>query len=175
MYQDTRNGTPSAWGHGPFTGLTPFPADDNKLGSSGQSIAMIMARYQIDPQWEISGGLRANRWSGAYAVITKPMVPPDQYDQWNEMFNVDWGCKSEVPSRCDVDNPGYAARSLDLMMGARYRFGQLGGLGRHWSTWARPRPTTPASAARATACSSCRRAWNTTSATASRSTPSAAW
>jgi len=124
MYQDTRNGTPSAWSHGPFTGLTPFPADDSKLGSSGQSIAMIMARYQIDLQWEVSGGVRANRWSGAYAAITKPMVPPDQNDQWNEMFNVDWGCKTEVPSRCDIDNPGYAARSVDLLMGARYRFGK---------------------------------------------------
>lgn len=122
MYQDTRNGTPSAWSHGPFTGLTPFPADDSKLGSSGQSIAMIMARYQIDLQWEISGGLRANRWSGAYAVITKST--PGEFDQWNSSFNVDWGCRTEVPSRCDVDNPGYAARSLDLMMGARYRFGK---------------------------------------------------
>jgi hypothetical protein len=29
-----------------------------------------------------------------------------------------------MPSRCDVYNPGYAARSVDLMMGARYRFGK---------------------------------------------------
>ena len=122
MYQDARNGTPSAWTHGPFTGPTPFPEDDDKVGSSGQSIFMVMGRYQLDSQWEVSGGFRANRWSGAYAAITRST--PGQPDQWNEMFNVDWGCKTEVPSRCDIDNPGYAARSLDLMMGARYRFGQ---------------------------------------------------
>lgn len=122
MYQDARNGTPSAWSHGPFTGPTPFPEDDNKVGSSGQSIAMIMARYQIDLEWEVSGGLRANRWSGAYAAITKST--PGEPDRWNDMFNVDWGCKTESPPRCDIDNPGYAARSLDLLMGVRYRFGK---------------------------------------------------
>ena len=122
MYQDTRNGTPSAWSHGPFTGPTPFPEDDAKLGSSGQSIAMVLGRYQFDLQWEISGGFRANRWSGAYAVVTRSA--PGQPDQWNEMFNVDWGCKTRQPATCDIDNPGYAARSLDLLAGLRYRMGR---------------------------------------------------
>jgi predicted porin len=122
MVQDSRNGTPSAWGHGPFTGLTPFPADDAKLGSSGQSIAMAMARYDIDARWQVGGGIRFNRWSGAYARITKST--PGQADQWNNMFNVDWWCKSAVPARCDIDNPGYAARSTDILLGLRYRTGK---------------------------------------------------
>lgn len=124
IYQDSRNGTPSAWGQGPFTGLTPFPRDDAKLGGSGQSIAMLMARWQFDPSWELLGGLRHNRWSGAYARMT---VPPAEdtsaLAQWNNPFNVDWFCKEALPSRCNIDSPGYAARSLDGTLGLRYRVG----------------------------------------------------
>lgn len=114
MVQDTRNGTPAAWSHGPFTGLTPNPSDDAKLGGSGQSIAMAMARYQVDSQWEVSGGVRSNRWSGAYAVQTDPTPP----GLWNNMFNVDWNGQLN-----GVANPGYAATSTDLMAGLRYRSG----------------------------------------------------
>lgn len=115
MYQDARNGTPAAWGHGPFTGLTPFPADDAKLGGSGQSIAMVMGRYQVDSRIEVSAGLRRNRWSGAYAAITKF---ENNTAQWNSMFNVDW-------SR-DLGGGvfrGYPATSTDAMLGLRYRVG----------------------------------------------------
>lgn len=121
MVQDARNGTPSAWSHGPFTGLTPFPEDDRKLGGSGQSVAMAMARYQYNSEIEFLGGIRANRWSGAYAAITR--AEPGQPDRWNEMFNVDWGCAVDVPVRCAIANPGYAARSMDYMGGLRYRTG----------------------------------------------------
>ena len=114
MLQDTRNGTPAAWGHGPFTGLTPFAADDAKLGGSGQSIAMLMGRYQINSRLELSGGVRGNRWSGAYAVITNDVQPY----QWNNMFNVDWNGKLN-----GVSNPGYAATSTDWMLGLRYKVG----------------------------------------------------
>ena len=115
MYQDTRNGNPQAWSHGPFTSLTPNIEDDAKLGGSGQSIAMVMGRYQWDARLELSGGVRLNRWSGAYAVIT---VPGTQA-QWNNMFNVDWnGQLNGVP------NPGYAATTTDFMLGARYKMGQ---------------------------------------------------
>ncbi|WP_201494584.1 hypothetical protein [Rubrivivax sp. A210] len=123
MWQWAKNGTPSAFGHGVFTGLTPFPADDAKLGSSSQGIAMVMGRYQVDGNVEISGGLRANRWSGAYAVVT---TPPNTHTgtglvedaRWNNMFNVDW-------SR-DLGGgvfKGYPATSVDLMLGLRYRSG----------------------------------------------------
>jgi hypothetical protein len=121
MVQDTRNGNPQAWSHGPFTGLTPFAEDDAKLGGAGQGMAMAMARYQIDSKWEVSGGLRRNRWSGAYATITKTGPP----DQWNNMFNVDWGGAvtiTENGTTRTVDNPGYPARSTDLMLGLRYRW-----------------------------------------------------
>jgi len=115
MYQDTRNGNPQAWSHGPFTSLTPNVADDAKLGGSGQSIAMVMVRYQWDARLELSGGVRLNRWSGAYAVITVPGAQA----QWNNMFNVDWnGQLNGVP------NPGYAATTTDFMLGARYKMGQ---------------------------------------------------
>ena len=117
MWQDARNGTPAAFSHGPFTGLTPFPADDARLGGSGQSIAMVMGRYQVDSKLEISGGLRGNRWSGAYATITTA-GGAGGFDQWNTMFNVDW--------TKDLGGGvfrGYPATSLDLMLGARYRVG----------------------------------------------------
>ncbi len=115
MFQDTRNGNPQAWSHGPFTSLTPNIEDDAKLGGSGQSIAMVMGRYQWDARLELSGGVRLNRWSGAYAVITAPGTQA----QWNNMFNVDWnGQLNGVP------NPGYAATTRDFMLGARYKMGQ---------------------------------------------------
>lgn len=109
MWQIARNGTPNAWSHGPFTGLTPHADADSKLGSSGQSIMMAMARYQVTSKVEVSGGIRRNRWSGAYAVVVDPGPPA----QWNNMFNVDWN---------GTDNKGYAAHSVDMMAGARYRF-----------------------------------------------------
>ncbi len=115
MLQDSRNGTPSAWGQSPFSGLTYDPADDDKLGGSSQGILMAMARYQVDSKIEISGGIRRNWWSGAYAVITKPGLP----SQWNSMFNVDWG-----GARNGVPNPGYSAASVDVMLGLRYRMGK---------------------------------------------------
>ena len=129
MYQDARNGTPSAFGHGVFTGLTPFPADDPKLGSSSQGIAMIMARYQVDSKIEISGGLRANRWSGAWAVITTPEntntgTGISDLARWNEMFNVDWTKEYGGGVGRPVSYKGYPATSLDLMLGARYRLEQ---------------------------------------------------
>lgn len=115
MFQDTRNGNPQAWSHGPFTSLTPNIEDDAKLGGSGQSIAMVMGRYQWDARLELSGGVRLNRWSGAYAVITALGTQA----QWNNMFNVDWnGQLNGVP------NPGYAATTTDFMLGARYKMGQ---------------------------------------------------
>ncbi len=118
MWQNARNGTPAAFTHGPFTGLTPFPADDAKLGGSGQSIAMVMARYQVDSKLEVSGGLRGNRWSGAYATITSAGTA-GTFDQWNTMFNVDW--------TKDLGGGvfrGYPATSVDFMLGARYKVGQ---------------------------------------------------
>ena len=117
IFQDTRNGNPQSWGHGPFTGLTPFPADDAKLGGSGQSIAMIMARYPIDNRWEVLAGLRHNRWSGAYAVATG-WDAAGGFALWSNMFNVDWGgTLNGVPS------PGYAATSTDVTGGFRYKRG----------------------------------------------------
>jgi hypothetical protein len=116
MYQDARNGTAAAWGHGPFTALTPFSADDAKLGSNGQSIAMVMGRYQLNSQWEVSGGIRRNRWSGAYAVITEYHA---EGSLWNNMFNVDWNGKDAN----GVASPGYPVTSTDAFGGLRYRMG----------------------------------------------------
>ena len=110
--QHGKNGTPMAWSHGPFTGLTPFAQDDSKLTGSDQGMAMLMARYQVTSQWEVSGGIRRNFWSGANAVMTGG-------NTWNEMFNVDWD-----GVRSGVSNPGYSARSTDLMLGVLYRMGQ---------------------------------------------------
>jgi predicted porin len=116
MYQDARNGNPQAWGHGPFSSLTPDPANDKLLGGSGQSIAMAMARYQVDSKIEVSGGIRRNRWSGAYPVIigsVNTAIGPQSL--WNSMFNVDWNSAAKTP---------YPATSTDIMLGARYRTGK---------------------------------------------------
>jgi predicted porin len=118
VWQDSRNGTPSAWGHGPFYGLTPYPSDDAKLGGSGQSILMLMSRYDITNQWQLSAGVRRNRWSGAYAVLTQWMA--DGNHRWNDMFNVDWN-----GSLNGVANPGYAATSTDWSLGLRHNAGEM--------------------------------------------------
>jgi predicted porin len=112
MYQDTRNGTPSAFGAAVFRGPFYDASADSKLGESGQSVALVQAIYQLNPKVEISGAIRHNRWSGAYAVVAIPGSPA----QFNFPFNVHWfGSLNGVP------NPGYAAKSTDLALGARYR------------------------------------------------------
>lgn len=112
MFQHTRNGTPSAFGAAGF--YAPFydPSADGRLGGSGQSMAQLQAIYQYSPKIELSGAIRRNRWSGAYAVVAL-VGPPVQF---NFPFNVDWGGTLN-----GVSNPGYSARSTDLALGARYR------------------------------------------------------
>jgi predicted porin len=120
IFQDTKNGTPSAFSHGPFTGLFYDSAFDSQLGESSQGIAMAMARYRVDAQWELLGGVRANRWSGAYAVLLQSAsANPGGFDIWNNPFNVDWST--------DLGGgvyKGYSARSVDLVLGARYKVGK---------------------------------------------------
>lgn len=111
-YQDTRNGGPVAWGLAPFNGPAYQDSADSKVGSSGQSVAMIQGIYQLNPKIELSGAIRRNRWSGAYATIIDSTPPA----QWNNMWNVDWG-----GSLNGVANPGYPATSTDWSVGALYR------------------------------------------------------
>jgi len=118
MYQDARNGTPSAFGHGPFTSLFYDSQFDKDLGGSSQGIAMIMARYQVDSKLQLSAGLRGNRWSGAYAkFLQSKTVNPQGFDIWNNPFNVDWS-----KDLGDGVYKGYAATSVDFVLGARYKF-----------------------------------------------------
>jgi len=110
--QSARNGAPAALAKAGFTGLTPFAErDDARLGGSSQGVFMLLAKYQIGTAYELSGGLRFNRWSGAYAV---PLTD-GPLAQWNTPFNVDW---NGVDAR-GVRNPGYPARSTDFMLGLR--------------------------------------------------------
>lgn len=111
MIQDSRNGRPTAFSHGPFSALTADAADDPKLGESSQGVVLLLAKYQYTPSLEFSGGVRFNRWSGAYAVQTSGNL-------WNAMFNVDWGGVDANGN----PNPGYPARSRDVMVGVRYQF-----------------------------------------------------
>jgi hypothetical protein len=112
VVQVTKNGSAGAFAKAPFTGLTPFGGrDDDQLGGNAQAMVLLLAKYQIGTAYELSGGIRHNRWSGAYAVpVTEGVLA-----QWNNPFNVDWGGFDEN----GVPNPGYAARSTDLMLGAR--------------------------------------------------------
>jgi hypothetical protein len=73
----------------------------------------VMVRHVIDRKIEVSGGVRVNRWSGAYAVQTTPGAQ----GRWNSMFNVHW---NGVDAN-GVPNPGYSAKSTDWTLGSRYR------------------------------------------------------
>jgi hypothetical protein len=112
IVQSARNGAPAAFAKAAFNGLTPFPKrDDGQLGGNSQGMFMLLSKYQIGTAYEVSGGLRFNRWSGAYAV---PLTEGAQA-QWNNPFNVDWGGFDAN----GVPNPGYSARSTDFMLGLR--------------------------------------------------------
>lgn len=110
--QSARNGAAAAFAKAAFTGLTPFPGrDDAQLGGNSQGMFLLLGKYQIGTAYEVSGGVRFNRWSGAYAV---PVTTGAQA-QWNNPFNVDWG---GVDAN-GISNPGYSARSTDFMLGLR--------------------------------------------------------
>ena len=107
VVQDATNGAPGAWGHSPFSGLTPFAVDDQNLALNGnhQSIAMLMGRYQVNNQIEVSAGIRRNEWKGA-SLIYNPV------SNWTTAFNVNFA---------NNNYPGYSAVSYDGMLGLRYR------------------------------------------------------
>lgn len=107
VMQDATNGGPGAWAHAPFTGLTPFSPDDKNLALQGnhQSIAMLMGRYQVNNQVEVSAGVRRNEWKGA-SLVYNPAT------NWTTAFNVDFNKPSYL---------GYSAVSYDGMLGLRYR------------------------------------------------------
>jgi len=115
VLQNAKNGKPMAWGHGPFSGLTDISADDTLLSvGAEQSIVMAVARYQLTSQIELSGGVRANHWSGMRAL----QMSSGTEGRYNSMFNVAWDTNVD-----GVPNPGYAATSVDFSAGARYRTG----------------------------------------------------
>lgn len=117
VYQSAINGGAGAWGHGPFSAVTPYAADDSFTSPTGlrtskneQSIAMLMARYQYSAQVELSGGIRHNAWSGANLVYNPAT-------QWTSGFNVDYTNPFADP------NVGHSAASVDLLLAGRYRTG----------------------------------------------------
>lgn len=117
MFQTSRNGGPVAFGHAPFAALFRDRSFDKDLGSSGQSIAMLMLTYQVDSKLAVFGGIRGNRWSGAYAKFLQSRADnPAGFDVWNEPFNVDWSK--------DLGGGvyrGYPATSVDMVAGLRYK------------------------------------------------------
>ncbi len=124
MYQDARNGPPVAWGHAPFTGVFYDAKYDKKIGSSGQSIAMLMGRYPINSNFEVGAGVRHNRWSGAYAVCIDFI---DGQCRYNNFFNVDFFGKDAN----GVASPGYEVTSNDFTAGLKYvngRWSASGGI-----------------------------------------------
>ncbi len=107
VLQNASNGGPGAWGHAPFSSVTPFSLDDQNpaLGGNHQSIAMLMARYQATSQIELTAGVRRNQWQGA-DLVYNPVT------SWTTAFNVDFN---------NSNYPGYSAVSYDTMLGLRYR------------------------------------------------------
>ena len=120
MFQEGKNGGPVAFGHAPFSSLFRDAQFDQALGGSSQGIAMIMATYKVDAKLDLYGGLRANRWSGAYAkFLQSARDNPEGFDIWNNPFNVDWST--------DLGGgvyKGYSARSVDVVLGARYKISE---------------------------------------------------
>ena len=118
IYQDATNGGAGAWGHAPFTGVTPNSLDDSyvnpangtRFSGTRQSIAMVMARYQVNAKVEVSGGIRQNTWSGA-SIAFNPST------QSTAGFNVDYS------NPFAASNPGYSATSVDVLVGGRYQNG----------------------------------------------------
>jgi hypothetical protein len=114
MAQNARNGLPTAWTHGPFRGIVNEASHEQALANAGvqgnqQSLLMLMSRYQLNAKTELSGGIRRNYWSGAKAVIVGQTSA--QKDIYNNMFNYDWATGTP-----------YSATSIDLMLGARYKW-----------------------------------------------------
>lgn len=107
VMQDATNGAPGSWAHAPFSGMTPFSPDDKNAALQGnnQSIAMLMGRYQVTGQIEVSAGIRRNQWKGA-SLVYNPAT------NWVTAFNVDFNTPSYT---------GYSAVSYDGMLGLRYR------------------------------------------------------
>jgi hypothetical protein len=107
MLQDATNGAPGAWAHAPFSGMTPFSLDDRNPALQGnhQSVAMLMGRYQVTSQIEVSAGVRRNEWKGASSVYN-PVT------NWTSGFNADFNNPSY---------PGYSATSYDTLLALRYR------------------------------------------------------
>ena len=118
VYQNAINGGAGAWGHAPFSAVTPYTQDDSYKANDGtqfdgnrQSIVMIMARYQYNAQIELTGGIRRNQWSGNNLVFNPAT-------QWTAGFNVDYS------NPLSSSYPGYSATSYDYMFGVRYRAGK---------------------------------------------------
>jgi len=86
------------------------PGTGVRFSGTHQSIAMLMARYQVNAKLEVSGGVRQNNWSGA-SIAFNPAT------QWTAGFNVDYS------NPLAVSAPGYSASSVDALLGARYRTG----------------------------------------------------
>ncbi len=120
VLQDAYNGGAGAWGHAPFSGVTPYASDDAyvstttgaQFASNHQRIAMLMARYQANARVEVSGGLRYNYWSGTSVVFSDAT-------KWTSGFNVNY----TQPLAGVL--PGHAAESVDAMLGAKYRDGPI--------------------------------------------------
>jgi len=118
VYQDATNGGAGAWGHAPFSGVTPYPLDDSftatgtgvRFNGTHQSIAMLMARYRVNAKVEVSGGIRQNKWSGAN-IVYNPAT------NWTSGFNVDYSNPFAATA------PGHSATSVDALLGGRYRSG----------------------------------------------------
>ena len=120
--QDTKNGAAQAYGKGPFVGLTTNTTYDTNplLKDTSQGLAMVMARYFVDSQLELSGGIRRNWWSGADEVfLPLPGTINPTGELYNSMFNVDFNSAG-----VGVPGAGVSASSVDIMLGARYKIGQ---------------------------------------------------
>jgi hypothetical protein len=115
ILQDTKNGGPGAWGQTPFTAQSQNTTDDVWLSGTSQGVAIVMARYWVNNQLELSGGLRRNSWSGAGAKYNQTAGTLIQ----TSLFNVDWNT-----TNADGSSPAYSATSYDVMLGARYRVGK---------------------------------------------------
>ncbi len=113
IYQDSQGGRQSSFGKGALYGAqgdTNGPTGSPGYRAPSQSVLILQGTHWFNPQWNVSYGVKRNRWSG-------------------QQQQCDYGPVSAIAFACYWDQPGfnystdgklYSASSTDLMVGASH-------------------------------------------------------
>lgn len=113
IYQDSKGGRQSSFAKGAFYGAqgdTNGPSGSPGYRAPDQSVLILQGTHWFNPQWNLSYGIKRNRWSG-------------------QQQQCDYGPVSAIAFACYWDQPGfnyavnaklYSASSTDLMAGVSH-------------------------------------------------------